>query len=73
MHGNESGLDDIDCQAKTIETIVEPSDLCRLPSSGARMPVQGRTTLHVNTTAIKWVDSGVEAIGSEDIALKTQL
>jgi hypothetical protein len=24
MHGNESGLDDIDCQANTIETIVEP-------------------------------------------------
>jgi len=31
------------------------------------MPVQGRTTLHVNTAAIKWVDSGVEAIGSEEV------
>ena len=67
MHGNESGLDDIDCQAKTIETIVEPiGSLCRSPSSGARMPVQGRTTLHVNTAAIKCVDSGVEAISSEE-------
>jgi hypothetical protein len=29
--------------------------------------VQRRTTLYVNTAVIKWVDSGVEAIRSEEV------
>jgi hypothetical protein len=74
VHRNESELDDTDCLAKTIETIVEPIGSLLFAIFWARMPVQGHMTLHVNTAAIKWVDSGIKVIGSvEVITLKTQL